>query len=86
VLDEQGFSVMGGEADAIAERLKAAYDGSADLAGALGACVAALAGPDRTITADELEVAVLERGAERRAFRRLEGAELAGLVPSPPTT
>ena len=35
VLDEQGFSVMGGEAEAIAERLKAAYDADADLAGAL---------------------------------------------------
>ena len=85
VLDEQGFSAMGGDAEAIAERLKAAYDAQADLAGALRACVTALAGPERTITADELEVAVLERGAERRAFRRVEGAELEGLVPSATT-
>jgi proteasome alpha subunit len=82
VLDEQGYSVMGGEAEAIAERLKERYAPDADLAGALQACVAALAGPERTITADELEVAVLERDTERRAFRRILGAELEGLVPS----
>ena len=50
VLDEQGYSVMGGEAEAIAERLKAAYDAQADLGGALQACITALAGPERTIT------------------------------------
>ena len=83
VVDEQGYAVLGGEAEAIVERLKSAYDGGADLGGALTSCVRALAGPDRTITADELEVAVLERGAERRAFRRILGAELEGLVPSP---
>ncbi len=83
VLDERGFSVLGGEAESIAERLKAQHDASADLQGALNACVAALAGPDRTITADELEVAVLDRITERRAFRRILGAELEALVPSP---
>ena len=82
VFDEQQYSVMGGEAEAITERLKAAYDPAADLAGALHSCVTALAGPDRTITADELEVAVLDRVVERRAFRRIVGAELEALVPS----
>lgn len=86
VLDEHGFSVMGGEAEAIAERLKAEYDAGADLAGALRSCLTALAGPERTITADELEVAVLDRDAERRCFRRIEGAELEGLVPSAPAS
>jgi proteasome alpha subunit len=82
VIDEQGYAVLGGEAEAITERLKEAYSKDADLSGALRSCITALAGPDRTLTADELEVAVLERGAERRAFRRIEGAELEGLVPS----
>ncbi|MEN3271287.1 MAG: proteasome alpha subunit [Actinomycetota bacterium] len=86
VLDEVGFSVMGGEADAIAERLKEAFAPDADLGGALHACLTALAGPERTITADELEVAVLSRTAERRAFRRVLGDELQGLVPSAPNT
>ncbi|MEA3020705.1 MAG: proteasome alpha subunit [Actinomycetota bacterium] len=86
VLDEQGFSVMGGEAEAIGERLKAGYVATANLAGALATCVTALAGPERTITADELEVAVLDRVVERRSFRRITGAELEGLVPSPPSS
>jgi proteasome alpha subunit len=82
VIDEQGYAVLGGEAEAITERLKEAYSKDADLSGALRSCITALAGPDRTLTADELEVAVLDRDAERRAFRRIEGAELEGLVPS----
>jgi proteasome alpha subunit len=86
VLDEQGFSVMGGEAEAIGDRLKQQYNAETDLAGALQSCVSSLAGPDRTITADELEVAVLDRTIERRAFRRIEGAELESLVPSQPAS
>ena len=52
--------VLGGEAEAIAERLRGRLRGRpADLADALRAAVAALAGPDRTLGADDLEVAVL---------------------------
>jgi proteasome alpha subunit len=58
VMDESRFSVLGGDADAIAERLEEAW-------------TAALAGPDRTLAATDLEVAILERGTERRCFRRL---------------
>jgi len=42
--------------------------------------VAALAGPDRTLVPDDLEVAVLSRENGRRAFGRLEGGDLAGLL------
>jgi proteasome alpha subunit len=80
VVDERRFSVLGGEADAIAERLGAVWDGSADLRTALKGATSALAGPDRTLVADDLEVAVLTRTAARRAFRRVEGAELEGLL------
>jgi proteasome alpha subunit len=80
VVDEKRFSVLGGEADAIAERLGAVWDGSADLRTALQGAASALAGPDRTLVADDLEVAVLTRTAARRAFRRIEGAELEGLL------
>ena len=45
------------------------------LAGALHIAVAALAGPDRTLGADDLEVAVLAGSNGRRAFRRLDDAE-----------
>jgi len=76
VVDEKRFSVLGGEAEAIAVRLGDAWDGSADLAVALRCATAALAGPNRTLGADDLEVAVLERNGARRAFRRIEGTEL----------
>jgi proteasome alpha subunit len=80
VVDERRFSVLGGEAEAIAQRLGESWDGDADLAAALAHATSALAGPDRTLAADDLEVAVLARTAARRAFRRVEGAELEGLL------
>ncbi len=80
LVDEQDWCVLGGEAEAIGERLGAAWESDSDLAGALRASVAALAGPDRTLGPTELEVAVLERARERRTFRRLEDDEVAGLL------
>jgi proteasome alpha subunit len=76
VVDERRFSVLGGEAETIADRLGGSWDGAADLPGALRCATAALGGPDRTLAADDLEVAVLERNGVRRAFRRIEGPEL----------
>src|SRR5438067_8457433 len=80
VVDEKNFSVLGGEADAIAQRMGEAWEGSSDLAAALRCATSALTGPDRTLSADDLEVAVLARADGRRAFRRIEGAELDGFV------
>jgi len=80
VVDEDGFTVLGGEAEPIAERLKAAYAAGGTLAGALQAAVTALAGPDRTLVASELEVAVLSRANGRRSFRRVTGHDLATLL------
>jgi proteasome alpha subunit len=51
-----------------------------DLAAVLNAATKALAGADRALGAGDLEVAVLDRAAKRRAFRRIEGDELAGLL------
>jgi proteasome alpha subunit len=76
VVDEKRFSVLGGEAEAIATRLGDAWDGQADLKTALHCATKALSGPDRTLAGDDLEVAVLLRSGGRRAFRRIEGAEL----------
>ncbi len=83
VVDEQGTSVLGGDADALAERLASTYNGAADLAGALQTAVAALAGPDRTLSSGDLEVALLERGANRRCFRRIRDQELRELLGPP---
>ncbi|HVC25634.1 MAG TPA: proteasome subunit alpha [Acidimicrobiales bacterium] len=80
VVDEQDSTVLGGDADAIAGRLDRAFAEGWGVRDALRACVACLAGPERTLTADEIEVAALSRGNGRRTFRRLEGAELAGLL------
>jgi proteasome alpha subunit len=80
VVDEDRFSVIGGDAEAIGTRLEAAYQPGLDMAGALNAAVAALAGPDRTLEPADLEVAVLARSGGRRAFRRIEDAEIATLL------
>jgi proteasome alpha subunit len=86
VMDEQGFSVLGGEAEAIAERVEAAYEADMSFEAALKAAVDALngdaEGEDRLI-AEELEVAVLERTTGRRTFRRISNAELTTLVEEP---
>jgi proteasome alpha subunit len=80
VVDDDRYSVLGGEADAIAGRMEEHWTAGADLAAALRGCVAALAGPDRQLSPKELEVAVLERGNGRRAFRRLEDDRVAELL------
>jgi proteasome alpha subunit len=82
VMDENKFSVLGGEADAITERIEASWHEGLTLGDGVTACVAALAGEERTMSADDLEVAVLSRTHGRRAFRRIEGDELAGFVPA----
>ena len=62
--------------------MKAAFVRDADLATAIAAASLAITGADRTLTERELEVAVLERNVERRAFRRFEGSELLALLSS----
>ena len=74
VIDETGSAVLGGDAETVAERLSAALPAEPDLAAALNAAVGALAGPDRTLGSADLEVALLDRTAARRCFRRLPPA------------
>jgi proteasome alpha subunit len=83
VVDEDRYSVIGGDAEAITARIEEAFHPGLDLAGALRAAVSALAGPDRTLAPEDLEVAVLSRANGRRAFRRIEDAELAALLGPP---
>lgn len=80
VSDEARYAVLGGEAESIRERLESSYDESLDAAAALGTAVSALAGDDRTLEAEELEVAILDRLEDGRCFRRLENGEIAGLL------
>jgi len=80
VMDEEDHTVLGGEAETVAERLTQALSEQRDLGAALRAATSALAGPDRTLTASDLEVAVLARSNGRRAFRRIQVEELAALL------
>ena len=80
IVDEDGSTVLGGEADTVGERLRANLTDDLDLGGALRAAVGALAGPDRVLGAGNLEVAVLARTTARRAFRRILEAELTPLL------
>jgi len=83
IVDEEGSTVLGGDADTVGERLKANLTDSLDMGGAVRAAVSALAGPDRVLEAGNLEVAVLSRTSARRAFRRVPEAELAPLLTAP---
>ncbi|MGH9124647.1 MAG: proteasome subunit alpha [Acidimicrobiales bacterium] len=80
VVDEDRFSVLGGEAEAITGRMARTYQAGWTLSDALKASVAALGGPDKAIAVPDLEVAVLARTQSRRAFRRLEDSETAELL------
>ncbi|HTU39446.1 MAG TPA: proteasome subunit alpha [Acidimicrobiales bacterium] len=80
VSDEEHFAVLGGDAEAVAERIRDAWRADWDMAAAVKAAAAALAGPDRTLGAGDLEVATLSRGNGRRTFRRIEEEELAVLL------
>jgi proteasome alpha subunit len=82
VMDEEGFTVLGGEAEAIADRMEQGYVDGAALGAAVTAAAQALAGADRALGAHDLEVAVLSRGNGRRAFRRVEADELEGMLPT----
>jgi proteasome alpha subunit len=76
VSEEHGFVAMGAGADQVATHLREHWSAELDAAGALRLAVAALQqapGPDggaREVAAEALEVAVLQRGRARRAFRR----------------
>ena len=76
LMDERGLSVLGGDADAIGGRLRETWSPGDVLDVAVRKCVAALAGPDRTLQADGLEVAILSRSIERRCFRRFDDQEI----------
>ena len=80
VMDEHDYVVLGGEAEAISERLAETWRPSMSVEEAVQAAATALAGPDRALTADDLEVAVLARSNGRRAFARIEDEGLADLL------
>jgi proteasome alpha subunit len=83
VADEQGFVAMGGNAEAITAKMQEGHrDGLALAEGArLGLDALSNAdGEQRTLTASQLEVAVLDRTRPRRKFRRLTDAQFDQLL------
>ncbi len=80
VMDERRFSVLGGDAEAIAGRLNESYADDLTLAQAVTAGTAALQGAERSLGADDLEVAMLSRSNGRRCFKRLTDAEVAEIL------
>lgn len=87
IADENGFIVMGGQADKVSEAVAAGWQGQLDFAGAIRLALAGLVADKETTTlpASAVEVAVLDRGSEssrgtRRAFRRLEDADITALL------
>jgi proteasome alpha subunit len=81
VMDEHGFTVLGGQADSINTALEEEYEEGCDLGAAvrLGAKVLG-EGQQATVPADQLEVALLDRNRPNRTFRRIRGPELEGLL------
>jgi proteasome alpha subunit len=83
VMDERNVSVLGGDADTVEDRVEAGFRPGLSLDEAVKLAASALAGPERTLSADELEAAVLARSNGRRCFRRLQDDELASLLSQP---
>jgi proteasome alpha subunit len=80
ITDQDRYAVLGGDAETITERVSGAWQADWDLAAAIKAATAALAGPDRTLGAGDLEVATLSRGNGRRTFGRIDDEEMARLL------
>jgi proteasome alpha subunit len=87
IADEKGFIVMGGLADKVSEAVGEGWRGELDFAAAIRLAQAGLVADKETTTlpASAVEVAVLDRGSEssrgtRRAFRRLEDADIMALL------
>jgi proteasome alpha subunit len=80
VMDEQRFTVLGGEAERIAGVVGEGFTDSMALADAVKLGASALASDGETLTAAQLEVALLDRDRPSRAFRRIKGDELEALL------
>ena len=80
VMDEHNYSVLGGEAEAIAARLAETWTADLAFGGALAMAITALAGPDRILAPADLEVATLSRGESRRCFKRLSDDDVTAAL------
>jgi len=82
VMDEQGFTVLGGQAESINDSTREQYRDDLDRAGAVKLGAKVLAADGEPLGAAQLEVAMLVRARVRRAFQRIRGDELTALLNS----
>ncbi|WFN94722.1 proteasome subunit alpha [Gordonia sihwensis] len=90
IVDETSFIVMGGSTEPINAAMKDAYEPNLPLPRALQIAVRALSTPAEsangdtaaapTLTAADVEVAILDRNRPRRAFKRLRRTDIAGYL------
>ena len=80
VVDARDYAAIGGDAEAVRERLAESWTAGLDLSAAIRVGLDALSGPDREISANELEVAELSRGSGRRCFARIGTTTLTDLL------
>ena len=79
--DEHGFAVIGGDEDAIRERMAEAYQPDLELGAAMTVATTAIAEiSEEDISDDAWEAAVLDVTLGRRKFRRLDLEEIAAAV------
>jgi proteasome alpha subunit len=87
IADAPQFLVMGGQAEALTTEMQRTFSAGLPLREALATAVTALGsvggtdGAARSLPADQLEVAVLDRTRGKRKFRRFSGAALTALLP-----
>jgi proteasome alpha subunit len=90
VADEHGYMVMGGATEPISSYLEKNYAAGRPVEEAVRIAVRALgeggqgSESPRTIAANQLEVAVLDRSRPKRKFRRLTRARLEEILGTPP--
>jgi proteasome alpha subunit len=80
VVDEQNYSALGGSAESITDSLREQYQPGMDLGAAVRLGAQLLGADGSALTAEQLEVALLERTRPRRAFRRIRNGELEGIL------
>jgi proteasome alpha subunit len=84
VTDEPGFVAFGGEADRVSAALKDRYTTGMSLTEAFAAALDALSAPGNgernDVAPTQLEVAILDRTRDHRAFRRIRAVRLEELI------
>ena len=87
IVEERKFVVMGGVTDPVINSLNSTFQAGWDLPTALRSAVSALGSTGenapRELLPTQLEVAVLDRSAAGRTFRRIQGTLLASLLAPP---